>query len=242
MKLKGPYVTLVGGLAIAGVLLALSNNAVTKDENLAVANASDSVTAPADTADPAATGSPDESGDAAADESADDQESDDVAAPAVEPTPPGTYAGSVKGGGASIAIAVKGKTAIAYVCDGKKVEAWMQGSAADGTALSLKGKGGSKVNATYTDGKLSGTVRAAGKKWSFGVKTVKAPSGLYRSARNVRQAKVVGGWIVYQGNQVGMLNTDGVETPAPPIDLRTGKVTINGTAVQADAVDGSSIG
>lgn len=219
MKLKGPYLTLVGGLAVAGVLLALSTNAVRKDEDL-VANAG-AVTGTAEAADPA------------------------TSAPAApkpkKTTPTGTYAGSVKGGGASVAIAVKGKTAIAYVCDGTKVEAWMQGSAADASSLSLTGKSGAKLTAKYSDGRLSGTIRTAGKKWNFGVKTVKAPSGLYRAARNVRTAKVVGGWIVFEGKQVGMLDTSGVETAAPPIDLATGTVTIDGTAVKAAPVDGSSI-
>jgi hypothetical protein len=70
---------------------------------------------------------------------------------------------------------------------------------------------------------------------------VKAPSGLYRAARNVRSAKVVGGWIVYEGKQVGMLDSDGVETPAPPIDLTTRTVTIDGTQVQTTVVDGSPV-
>lgn len=231
MKLKGPYLTLVGGLAVAGVLLALSNSAVSKDEkNLAVANAgaTGATTAPTKPA-------PDKSA------PADDTVDEPAAKPPAKATPPGTYAGSVKGGGASIAIAVKGKTAIAYVCDGKKVEAWLQGSAADASSLSLTGEGNAKVTAKYTDGKLSGTVRAAGKKWTFGVDSVEAPSGLYRAARNVRNAKVVGGWIVYRGTQVGMLNSSGVETPAPPIDLGTGKVTIDGTEVQTTALDGTPI-
>jgi serine/threonine-protein kinase len=220
MKLKGPYLTLAGGLTVAAVLLSLSTTATKKDD-LAVA-AAGAVTAPA------------ASGGAAK------KPATEAPKPAAKPTPPGTYAGSVKGGGASVAIAVKGKTAIAYVCDGEKVEAWMQGSAKS-TALSLKGKDGAVLTAKYTKGKLSGTVRTAGKEWSFGVKTVKAPSGLYRSARNVRTAKVVGGWIVYEGKQVGMLDTSGVETPAPPINLTTGTVTINGTSVPAAPVDGSPI-
>lgn len=235
MKLKGPYLTLVGGFAVAGVLLALSTNAVRKDGDVAVA-ASSAVTATDEPTDPAAPPTED-----AADEAQEGEAQEDAGAPAVEPTPGGTYAGSVKGGGASVAIAVKDNTAIAYVCDGKEVEAWLQGSAADASKLSLTGTAGAKLTGKYTDGKLSGTIRADGKKWTFGVETVKAPSGLYRAARNVRNAKVVGGWIVYKGTQVGMLSTDGVETPAPPIDLTTGTVNIDGTTVQPAPVDGSPI-
>jgi len=230
MKLKGPYLTLAGGLTVAAVLLSLSTTAA-KNDDVAVA-AAGAVTATGEATDPAASAD-------AADDSA-KEPAEKAPKPAAKPTPPGTYAGTVKGGGASVAIAVKGKTAIAYVCDGKKVEAWMQGSA-NSTALSLKGKDGAVLTAKYTKNKLSGTVRTAGKEWTFGVKTVKAPSGLYRAARNVRTAKVVGGWIVYEGKQVGMLDISGVETPAPPIDLGTNTVTINGTSVPAAPVDGSPI-
>jgi hypothetical protein len=246
MKLQGPYVTLVGGLAVAGVLLALSTSAV-RQEEVAVAASSSAATEeatapPVDAAEESSEESGEDAAEGAADESADaENEEPAEEAPAPEPTPGGTYAGSVKGGGASVAIAVKGDTAIAYVCDGKKVEAWLQGSAADAASLSLTGEDGAKLSAKYTDGRLSGTVRAGGQKWTFGVKSVKAPSGLYRAARNVRNAKVVGGWIVYNGTQVGMLDSSGVETPAPPIDLDTGTVTIDGTTVQTAPVDGAPL-
>jgi hypothetical protein len=38
-----------------------------------------------------------------------------------------------------------------------------------------------------------------------------------------------------------MLDSDGVETPAPPIDLTTRTVTIDGTQVQTTVVDGSPV-
>ena len=234
MKLSGPYVTLAGGLAVAGVLLSLSSTAVRKDQDV-------DVTAPVAAAASNDTPSGEAEADANAEEETGEEEAgDDAATPDVEPTPSGTYAGSVKGGGASIAISVKGGTAIAYVCDGTKVEAWMQGTAKT-ESLSLTGEDGASLKAKYTEGKLSGTIKSDGKRWTFQVKTVKAPSGLYRAARNVRSAKVVGGWIVYEGKQVGMLNSDGVETPAPPIDLTTRTVTIDGTQVQTTVVDGSPV-
>jgi serine/threonine-protein kinase len=234
------------------VLVALSAKAVRKDDeataiaaasaSLPAATASKAPKAPAQEEDVTAPADDQAADDQAADDQAADDAAEDEGADEVAPVgaPTGTYAGSVNGGGASVAIAVKGDTAIAYVCDGSKVEAWMQG-AADVAALKLQGKNGAALNAKYSDGRLSGTIKAAGKKYTFKVKTVEAPSGLYRSARNVRNAKVVGGWIVYKGNQVGMLNRSGVETPAPPIDLKTGMVTIDGTSVQTDPVDGSSL-
>jgi hypothetical protein len=226
MKLSGPYLTLAGGLAVGGVLLALSSSAADKGE-ARVENAAASTAA---TTPPAA--EPAESA-----ESAPPDEAEDEAALA----PNGTYAGRVKGDAASIAISVKGKTAIAYVCDGARIEAWLQGSA-DESPMVLKSKKGAELTAEYQDGRLVGDVSAGGKDWSFNVKAVKAPSGLYRASAQVRSAKVVGGWIIFEGKQVGMLesSTDG-EIAAPPIDLETGKVTIDGTDVPAAPVDGSSL-
>jgi hypothetical protein len=240
MKLTGPYLTLAGGLTVAGVLLALSINA-TKGED-GSPPVSTAATVPVK-AKPSAEKPADEAADDSADEAADDTVDDsaaDESAEEPEPgevAPSGTYAGKVQGGAASVAISIKGDNAVAYFCDGKKIEAWVQGEVEE--TLSLKGKKGAVLNADYAGGKLSGTVKAGGKKWVFTVKSVKAPSGLYRAAGNVRNAKVVGGWIIAEGTQVGMVNSDGVETPAPPINLSTGKVRINGTEVQAKPLDGS---
>jgi hypothetical protein len=40
------------------------------------------------------------------------------------------YAGEVKGGGASVAISIHRGQAIAYVCNGSVIEAWLKGTAA----------------------------------------------------------------------------------------------------------------
>ncbi len=42
------------------------------------------------------------------------------------------YAGEVNGGGASVAISIHGSQAIAYVCNGSVIEAWLKGTAAGG--------------------------------------------------------------------------------------------------------------
>jgi len=227
MKLTGPYLTLAGGLTVAGVLLTLSTNAV-QHNNTTTASAA--TVGAQDTSAKASTKKP-----AGKETSEGKKTSEDKVAPA------GTYAGTVKGGKTSVAIAIKGRTAIAYVCDGKEVEAWMQGKS-DAAPLSLTGSPNASLKAKYAEGWLSGSVKAGGKSWTFKIKTVKSPSGLYRSTRNVRTAKVVSGWIIYNGSQVGMTDSGtGVETPAPPIDLTTGTATIDGVTVHAEAVDGSPL-
>jgi hypothetical protein len=236
MKLSGPYLTLVGGLAVGGVLLALSSTAVDRSQDR-VANAAASTPRDAVTTPPAETAPAETPPAETASPSAD---ADDTAASNAQEVlvPAGTYAGRELSDKASVAVSVKGKTAIAYFCDGAKIEAWVQGPA-DGSPLVLKGKKGAKLTAEYKNGRLIGKVKAGGKDWSFNIKKVKAPSGLYRAAANVRSAKVVGGWIIFEGRQIGMLesSTDG-EVPAPSIDLETGKVTIDGTQVQTEQLDG----
>lgn len=220
MTISGPYLTLAGGLAIAGALLAVSNNAVHRDDLR--------LSSP-----PAAATNVDAQSSPAASTSAKPKAS---AKPVL--TPAGTYAGKVSKGPAYIAVAVKGKTAIAYLCDGKMDEAWMQG-AANKASLKLTGKAGATLTAKYSKGYLTGTVKTK-KEWTFRVKAVKAPSGLYRSTATVRNAKVVGGWIISNGKQVGMVSrSTGVESPAPPIDLSSGTAIIDGATIRAFVVDGS---
>jgi len=66
-------------------------------------------------------------------------------------------------------------------------EAWLQGTATDGK-LTLTGPNGS-LNGTYANGRASGDVKAGKKSWHFTAAAVKPPSGLYRSAANVRNAQ-----------------------------------------------------
>ena len=223
MKHKGPVITLLAGLAVAIVLLVVNLNATKRNQerneaaNVA-ANANANATTPA-------------------------------AAPTTPPptTPPAapvkvTYAGEVEGGDASLAIAINNGTAIAYLCDGKRTEAWLQGTAADGK-LNLTGKNGS-LQGTFGNGEAIGTVTAAGRTWGFGLKTVKAPSGLYRATANVRNATVVGGWIVLaNGRQVGVLNVAGEPEPAPALNIppgsSAGTANVDGTQITAVELDGS---
>jgi serine/threonine-protein kinase len=156
-----------------------------------------------------------------------------------------TFAGSTQGGAASIAIAVKDGHAVAYLCDGNRAEAWLQGTATGG-ALALTGTGNASLTGTYGNGAASGSVTAAGRTWTFSIKEVKPPSGLYRSTATVRNATVVGGWIVLaNGKQVGVLNVAGTPEPAPELALAPdgsgGTATVEGTTITAVDVEGSPL-
>ncbi|MGW3961389.1 hypothetical protein ACWED2_16320 [Amycolatopsis sp. NPDC005003] len=148
------------------------------------------------------------------------------------------YAGKVTGGGASIAVSARDGHAIAYLCDGKKVEAWLQGVAAGGK-LDLKGAPDASLTGSFDAASVTGTVTVAGKTYQFTAPTAKKPAGLYRAAPKVQGKAAKAGWIVQSdGSQVGLLTTEGDSTPAPVLDPAAGTATVDGAPVTAEAVTG----
>jgi serine/threonine-protein kinase len=233
MKLKGPIVTLAVGAAVAATLLVLDLHAGgTRGRPAAVASARPSVAPSSPAASPSPVPSPVPS-------------PAPSSPPSLVPEPPATYAGYTTGGAATIAIAVDGGQAIAYLCDGKRVESWLQGTAANG-ALHLSGSHNGSLTGAYANGVATGSVSAGGHQWTFTARTVTAPSGLYRASAEVRGARVVAGWIVLaDGSQVGLVDTGdtdagGTAAPAPALDPATGTATLDGTPLNATPVDGSS--
>ena len=152
--------------------------------------------------------------------------------PSKAPSAPITYAGRVDGGEVAIAIAVRDGQGIAYVCNGKKLEAWFQGPAGDGQ-LALTGKAaGSSIVGTHDGQFAAGTVTLNGRKWTFRIPMVQAPAGLYKIADKVANASIQGGWIVYDVGQTGSVTIDGRTDTAPPLNTETGEVLINGVTVK----------
>jgi hypothetical protein len=153
------------------------------------------------------------------------------------------YAGKVQGGGASVAISIHGSQAIAYVCNGSVIEAWLKGTAADGRVV-MTGKNQARLTVTYGSGQVTGDVVAHDTRYSFAVPTVHKPSGLYEATAVVRGAKIKAGWIVLaDGTQVGSLesNADAAApsaTTAPLLDVATGTAVFDGTVLHAIPVSG----
>jgi serine/threonine-protein kinase len=221
MARNGPLYTLLSG-GVLGVGLLVAAMAATPDETAAddqqpLAEATE--TQPAQTPDPTPEPTPEPTTEPAP------SPTETEAAQAV------TYVGYVDGGGASVAVIVTGDEAIAYLCDGNAVEAWLDGSAVAGQ-LDLTGDRGS-LTGEFDDLQASGQAIADDQSWAFTIEAVEPPEGLYRFADTIAGgAEVVGGWIVLpDGTQVGALNTDGQTQPAPALDVETGQVTIDGTAV-----------
>ena len=224
MKGKSPIVTLIVGLVVAATLVVANLDAARP----AAAGKSN----PYGTGDlVSATGKPTATATAPAQPS--------TTAPPKAPIARATFAGYTTGGAASIAIAIHDGIAIAYLCSGK-IESWLQGKAnADGT-LSLTGTHHGTLTATYTADGATGKVIANGKTFNFKIKIVHAPSGLWRASAEVRQAKVVGGWIVLGKYQIGMVDVAGQESQAPPLDLNTFTAPVDGTTLTASPIDGAS--
>ncbi len=148
------------------------------------------------------------------------------------------YAGRVTGGGASVAVSVRDGHAIAYLCDGKKVEAWLQGVTVGGK-LDLKGAKNASLTGSFDAASVTGTVTAAGKTWQFSAPPAKKPAGLYRAAPKVKGKPAKVGWIVQpDGSQVGILTTDEDQAAAPALDPAAATAAVDGAPVTAEPVSG----
>jgi hypothetical protein len=221
---KGPILTLATGVLLAVVVMLLNVDAKRdRDAKRAAASAATPTASASRAPTPSPTPTP----------------------PPTTTPPPGsgtgqqvTYAGGA--GAGSIAIAVRDGHAVAYLCDGRTAEAWLQGTVSDTGSVTMTGAHNASLTATIAGGTATGTVTAVGRQWTFTAPTVTAPSGLYRAAAQVRGAQVVGGWIVLaNGEQVGMIDFGDHEESAPP--LQGTAADLGGTPATAVRLDGTAL-
>jgi hypothetical protein len=165
-------------------------------------------------------------------------ESAPAAAPAVAEK---AYTGRSSGNEVTVAIAVKNGKAVAYACDGKKIEAWLEGTLTGGT-LSLSGKT-SSLTGTLDDKATFGTITVDGKEWPFSAKGVSSPAGLYEGRGTLAGVATRVGWIVEDnGNVTGVKSANGTREPAPPLNpADPGATTIDGTPVTVTALNGDAV-
>lgn len=223
MKLAGPLATLVVGGAVATVLLVTSQAGDKSATNTAAAANAASVAPTAQAAEPATAPAAPASADASAAPSAE---------PAANPTPArASYVGKVAGLDTPIAIAIRDGKAVAYICDGVRVEAWLWGTAADGTLKLASKDGRARLVGVTGNGRSQGTFWLGKRKWAYTATAAKKPSGLYRATAQVRGALYQASWIVDQnGKQTGLLDKDATAGPVPPLTPGT-DVTIEGASV-----------
>ncbi len=150
------------------------------------------------------------------------------------------YTGRSAGNEVTVAIAVKNGKAVAYACDGKKIEAWLEGTLT-GDSLSLSGKT-SSITATLDDKASFGTVTVDCKEWPFSAKGVASPAGLYEGRGNVDGVAARVGWIVQEdGSVTGVENAGGSPKPAAALDpTNLGATMSDGSPVTVTALDGAS--
>ncbi|HKQ43572.1 MAG TPA: hypothetical protein VJT79_13860 [Pseudonocardia sp.] len=174
-----------------------------------------------------------------------------AAAPPATSAPPATaavveekaYAGRSAGNEVTVAIAVKDGRAVGYVCDGKKIEAWLEGTLS-GSDLALKSKDGKSTIAATADDKQSfGTVAVSGKEWPFAAKAASSPAGLYEGRAQVRGVLNRIGWIQLQdGSQTGVWNRGADKVAAPVLDpARPDAVVVDGVPVTVRTIGGADV-
>ena len=224
MKRNTPLITLLTGAGLGVVLLISSMLANPSSAPLNYSAAAASSAAPASSA---------------------------AAAPSPSPAPTRTtptradFAGRVGGGGGSVAVAVHGDKAVAYVCNGSTVEGWMRGKVENGK-LTLTGKNNTHLTASIHTGTVTGDVEAHGTDYSFSVSTVSKSSskssGLYQATAVVQGKTIKAGWIVLgDGTQIGSLETDESgenAVTAPKLDVATMTARIGNVVLHAVPVSG----
>lgn len=154
----------------------------------------------------------------------------------------GVYAGRTAGRELTIAIAVSGERAVGYACDGKKIEAWLEGTLT-GDQLSLNAKDGTTAQGTVSAGEVAGTLTADGETYQFTADSAAPPSGLYEGRADVRGVAARIGWIVLpDGTQVGIASVGGDREPAPALDLSEPitPVTLDGALVTVTPITGGA--
>jgi hypothetical protein len=172
MRTRGPIVTLLSVVVLAFALLAVNMFGMFSGRT----RAADDAARPADPT-PAALAAPPPS------------------APTAFPDRV-SYAGRTSGrkaGEATVEIAIRNGTATAYLCDGAKLESWLQGSVS-GSSVALRGKGGDELTAELRPAgagggpSLAGSVTLAGGRWPFTAAPGKAPTAQRRADQNAASA------------------------------------------------------
>jgi hypothetical protein len=150
------------------------------------------------------------------------------------------YTGRSSGNEVTVAIAVKSGKAVAYACDGKKIEAWLEGTLT-GDTLSLSGKT-SSLTGTLDDKATFGTITVDGKEWPFSAKGVSSPAGLYEGRGVLRGVAARVGWIVDDnGNVTGSATVGGEKQAAPPLpNPAPGSLAVDGGTLTVTALDGDA--
>jgi hypothetical protein len=150
------------------------------------------------------------------------------------------YTGRSSGNQVTLAVVTQGDKAAGYVCNGRTIEAWMQGSV-HGNQVSLAGKNGASLSGSLSGLALFGTVTAgAGLSFPFAAALSPHPAGIYQARIAVNGLATRIGWAVLpDGTQSGVVVAGNAKTPAPSLNLSDGSFTLDGTSFKAAPVAGN---
>lgn len=150
------------------------------------------------------------------------------------------YAGRSSGNEVGLAIATDGDKAAAYVCNGRTIEAWLQGSV-QGNQVTLTGQGGAGLVGSLSGLAMFGTVTpSAGLSFPFSAELSPRPAGVYQARITVNGLATRIGWAVLpDGTQLGVAVAGTAQRPAPPLDLADGNFVLGGAAFKAAPVAGN---
>ena len=150
------------------------------------------------------------------------------------------YTGRSSGNQVTLAVDTEGDKAAAYVCNGRTIEAWLQGSV-NGNQVTLTGNNGASLTGSLSGLDMFGTVTAnAGLSFPFSAELSPRPAGVYQARIAVNGLATRIGWAVLpDGTQVGVAVAGTTKYPAPPLDLANGSFTLDGASFKAAPVAGN---
>jgi hypothetical protein len=150
------------------------------------------------------------------------------------------YTGRSSGNQVTLAVETDGAKAAAYICNGRTIEAWLQGSV-NGNQVSLTGNKGASLSGSLSGLDMFGTVTAStGLSFPFSAELSPHPAGVYQARIAVNGLATRIGWAVLpDGTQVGMAVAGATRYPAPPLDLANGSFTLGGASFKATPVAGN---
>ena len=152
------------------------------------------------------------------------------------------YTGRTSDDGLAVAVGIKDGRAAGYVCDGKTVEAWLEGTVTS-DRLTLHGRdAGTTLTATADQRSLLGEVSVGGEVRPFSARIATGKAGLFSSRRSVEGITTRIGWIVLpDGSVVGVRNSGGARSTAPPLDPTTLRASEDGSPIPVDRLSGASV-
>ncbi len=151
------------------------------------------------------------------------------------------YAGRSSNGEVTLAVSTDGDQAVAYVCNGHTIEAWLQGSV-KGNQVNLAGNKGASLTGSLSGLAMFGMVTpSAGLSLPFSAELSAHPAGVFQARIAVNGLATRIGWAVLpDGTQLGVAVIGSTDQPAPPLDLSDGAFTLDGASFKAAEVAGNA--